>query len=73
MSCGRTWLEQKIVVVDPATHKECPFGHVGEIWVSGQSMAQGYWKRVEETRETFQAHVAGTGKVHSCVRGTQDF
>jgi acyl-CoA synthetase (AMP-forming)/AMP-acid ligase II len=35
---------------------------VGEIWVTGPSVAQGYWGLEEETRKTFQAHVADTGE-----------
>jgi acyl-CoA synthetase (AMP-forming)/AMP-acid ligase II len=35
---------------------------VGEVWVSGPSVAEGYWNRAEETQRTFGAHVAGTGE-----------
>ncbi len=52
---GTSLLEQEIVIVDPETLTECPQGHVGEIWVSGPSVAQGYWQREEATQETFQA------------------
>ncbi|TDB85283.1 fatty acyl-AMP ligase [Actinomadura sp. 7K534] len=45
-------------VVDPVTLKERPEGHVGEIWVGGGSVASGYWRSPEETREGFQARTA---------------
>ncbi|GCF09959.1 non-ribosomal peptide synthetase [Dictyobacter arantiisoli] len=61
VSCGHTWLEQKIAVVDPETRQECPPDHIGEIWISGLNVAQGYWKQQEATRETFQARLAGSG------------
>src|SRR6185312_10758693 len=32
-------------------------GQVGEIWVSGPSVGQGYWERPEATAETFQARI----------------
>ena len=30
---------------------------MGEIWVRGESVADGYWERPEVSRETFQAHL----------------
>ncbi|GAA0551542.1 fatty acyl-AMP ligase [Actinomadura livida] len=45
-------------VVDPVTLKERPEGHVGEIWVGGGSVASGYWRSPQETREGFQARTA---------------
>jgi acyl transferase domain-containing protein/acyl-CoA synthetase (AMP-forming)/AMP-acid ligase II/aryl carrier-like protein len=46
-------------VVDPATCRPCAPGIVGEIWLSGPSIAQGYWNRPRETAETFQARLDG--------------
>ncbi|MGC5284793.1 amino acid adenylation domain-containing protein [Micromonospora sp. DT231] len=48
---------QSLVVVDGPDRRLLPAGEVGEIWVSGPSVAQGYWRRPEQTRETFQARV----------------
>jgi natural product biosynthesis luciferase-like monooxygenase protein/amino acid adenylation domain-containing protein len=62
VNCGHTWLEQKIVIVDPETHVVCPPDQVGEIWISGLNVAQGYWKNLEATRETFQAQLAGSAE-----------
>ncbi|MFB4319206.1 fatty acyl-AMP ligase [Actinomadura sp. 21ATH] len=45
-------------VVDPVTREPLPDGRIGEIWVAGGSVAQGYWKRPAETREIFQAVTA---------------
>ncbi len=59
---GRTWLEQKIVIVDPESLTKCPSDKVGEIWVSGLSVAQGYWNRPLETEQTFHAYLANTGE-----------
>ncbi|WP_431873301.1 AMP-binding protein [Amycolatopsis sacchari] len=56
-SCGRSLPDQRIAVVDPATETECPPGHVGEIWVSGPSVARGYWRRPEATGRTFHARL----------------
>jgi acyl transferase domain-containing protein len=58
VSCGRSWLDQQLVIVDPESRSACPPGQVGEIWVAGPSVAQGYWNRPEQTQETFQAYLA---------------
>ncbi|MFW6693098.1 amino acid adenylation domain-containing protein [Streptomyces sp. MAR4 CNX-425] len=50
---------QQIRIVDPETHTECPDDRIGEIWVSADSVAQGYWQRPEQTEETFRARLAG--------------
>jgi amino acid adenylation domain-containing protein len=51
-----------LAVVDPETLVPCAGGEVGEIWVRGPSVAQGYWRRAEETERTFAARFAGTGE-----------
>ncbi|MFP5287116.1 MAG: fatty acyl-AMP ligase, partial [Thermoanaerobaculia bacterium] len=58
VSCGSAWLGQEAIVVDPESRRRCAPGRVGEIWVSGPSVAQGYWNRPEETARTFGARLA---------------
>jgi amino acid adenylation domain-containing protein/thioester reductase-like protein len=62
VNCGQPIIDQKIVIANPTTQERCDQDQVGEIWVSGPSIAQGYWELEEETRETFRAHLAGTGE-----------
>src|SRR5829696_6493792 len=62
VGCGRTLADQKVVVVDPNSLTRCPHDRVGEVWVSGSSVAQGYWGRVEETKHAFRAYLADTGE-----------
>ncbi len=59
---GRAWLDQEIAIVDPQSLIQCPVGKVGEVWVSGANIAQGYWNRPEQTQEAFQAYLADTGE-----------
>jgi acyl-CoA synthetase (AMP-forming)/AMP-acid ligase II len=46
-------------IVDPETFRERPAGSVGEIWVKGDSVCGGYWKRPETNKEIFDAAIAG--------------
>ncbi|WP_233585626.1 non-ribosomal peptide synthetase, partial [Corallococcus sp. CA054B] len=59
VGCGQTLAEQRIAIVDPETLERRGPGEVGEVWVTGPSVAQGYWGREEATRETFHARIAG--------------
>jgi len=47
--------------VDPVTRLRSPEGHVGEIWISGPSVAAGYWDDPAATEETFRASGSGLG------------
>jgi fatty acid CoA ligase FadD28 len=42
-------------IVDPDSATECPEGATGEIWVHGDNVAGGYWKRPRESQRTFAA------------------
>jgi acyl-CoA synthetase (AMP-forming)/AMP-acid ligase II len=58
VGCGHSLSDQKVVVVNPETLRQCAANEVGEIWVSGASVAQGYWNQPEETKRTFCAYLA---------------
>jgi long-chain fatty acid adenylyltransferase FadD28 len=45
-------------IVDPETQTECPDEVVGEIWVCGDNVSDGYWNRPEETERTFGGTLA---------------
>jgi phthiocerol/phenolphthiocerol synthesis type-I polyketide synthase C len=62
VSCGSALLNQKIVIVKPTTLSRCLPDEVGEVWVSGPSVALGYWNRPDETERVFQAYLADTGE-----------
>jgi acyl-CoA synthetase (AMP-forming)/AMP-acid ligase II/acyl carrier protein len=53
VGCGRAWSGQQVAIVDPERRTLCAEGEIGEIWVSGPSVTQGYWNRSEETSESF--------------------
>lgn len=60
MSSGTAQPCDVVAAVDPERQVEVPEGAEGEIWVSGPSVAAGYWNRAEETRETFHATLPGS-------------
>lgn len=49
---------QRVEIVDPARRMPVPSGTVGEIWVSGPSVAQGYWGKEKETEFVFRSSLA---------------
>ncbi|ODC03828.1 non-ribosomal peptide synthetase [Terasakiispira papahanaumokuakeensis] len=53
VGCG--WVDQDhdLRIVDPETLQPLAPGEVGEIWVAGPSIAQGYWQKLEATAATF--------------------
>jgi len=62
VSSGHVGCGTDVLIVEPDTHKRCASDIVGEIWIASPSVARGYWKRDDETRETFNARLAdGTG------------
>ncbi|TGO03690.1 hypothetical protein PN36_02185 [Candidatus Thiomargarita nelsonii] len=58
VGCGLSEIDTQITIVNQETLMPCASDEVGEIWVSGASMAQGYWNRPVETEQTFRAFTA---------------
>lgn len=47
-------------IVDVDTNRECPQDVVGEIWVRGDNVADGYWSRSPEEQKCFGATLVDT-------------
>ncbi|BBZ28362.1 putative fatty-acid--CoA ligase fadD25 [Mycolicibacterium madagascariense] len=45
-------------IVDHDTSQEAPAGTIGEIWVHGDNVCEGYWNKPEETESTFRGVLA---------------
>jgi acyl-CoA synthetase (AMP-forming)/AMP-acid ligase II len=59
VGCGKSIAAENIAIVDPEAKQRLPAGRVGEIWVHGPNVAQGYWDKPDATRDTFHARIAG--------------
>ncbi len=58
VGCGRPAPGAGLVIVDPLSRRALPEGKTGEIWLSGASVAGGYYNRPEATAESFGARMA---------------
>ncbi|WP_026607770.1 non-ribosomal peptide synthetase [Methylocapsa acidiphila] len=55
VGCGRAAAGHALRIVDPAERRICEDGRIGEIWVSGPSVAAGYWGKPDESARLFRA------------------
>jgi acyl-CoA synthetase (AMP-forming)/AMP-acid ligase II len=62
VGCGHSLADQQTLIVHPEKLTRCPSGEIGEIWIAGPSVAQGYWDQPEVSRQTFAARLADTGE-----------
>lgn len=60
VGCGEPLGGTTIRIVDPKSRLDSMPGQIGEVWISGESIAEGYWSRNDETRNTFHAVVEGS-------------
>ena len=62
VGCGAPVSSLVVVIVDPETLAPLPPDRVGEIWVAGDSVGQGYWHDPKKTAATFHARRSDTGE-----------
>ncbi len=48
----------RIAIVDPETRRRRSADEVGEIWIGGPFIAEGYWQKPDLSEETFRARLA---------------
>ena len=58
-SCGRIDENIKVIIVNSETEKLCSANEVGEIWISSNRVASGYYNNPEETEIIFNGVVNG--------------
>ena len=54
VGCGQRWPASRSRSSTPRRATPCPPAQVGEIWVAGPSVAQGYWGRPRRRARTFR-------------------
>lgn len=62
VSCGRPLLDLQVEIAHPENLSRCSPNEVGEVWVAGPSVAQGYWNQPLRTEQSFQARLKDTGE-----------
>ncbi len=60
IGCGQSISDQTLIIVNPKTLQQCEDNEIGEIWISGLSVAQGYWNQPKATAESFSAYLSNT-------------
>jgi acyl-CoA synthetase (AMP-forming)/AMP-acid ligase II/alkylation response protein AidB-like acyl-CoA dehydrogenase/acyl carrier protein len=62
VSCGQPLTGMSVVIVNPETLCRCRMEEVGEIWVTGASVTQGYWNQPEATAAAYAGFLQDTGE-----------
>ena len=71
--CGRALAGERIAIIDPAACRRLGTDRVGEIWVGGPHVAQGYWRNEAATISTFRAQIDGEPGLHWLRTGDLGF
>lgn len=64
VGCGPAHTGFEITIVDPNTLQRSAGNEVGEIWVNGPGVANGYWEKPELSEQTFRATIDGEPDQH---------
>ncbi len=54
----------QVLIVDPQTNEICGAKEIGEIWVSGKSVTQGYWNNKTATKATYAKQIEGEERAY---------
>ncbi len=57
-----------IAIADPETGRRCQPDEVGEIWIGGPFIGEGYWQRPELSQEVFRARLTGQPEAGTFLR-----
>ena len=62
VSSGRQLADVPVEIVNEATLRRCGPDEVGEIWIAGESIANGYWEKEQDSTQTFRARLADSNE-----------
>jgi len=57
VSCGIPITTSTVVIADPQSCRQISSGRIGEVWIKGASVAQGYWNNPSQSEHTFSAQL----------------
>jgi len=60
VSCGQSEIDTEIQIINPETLMPSQANEIGEIWVRGLTVSQGYWNNPSASELTFQAYRSDT-------------
>lgn len=61
VSCGKIGEGIDVKIVDPKSLEECTNQKIGEIWISSQGVAKGYWNNPTVSDSTFRSYLSNNG------------
>jgi acyl-CoA synthetase (AMP-forming)/AMP-acid ligase II/aryl carrier-like protein len=73
VGCGAPVPRHEVVAVDVESGIDCDERRIGEIWVAGPSVAEGYWGNPDESARTFEATLPGRGATRFLRTGDLGF
>ena len=59
VGCGRALTGERLAIVDPESRRRLAAYFIGEVWVAGPNVAQGFWRNPEATNTVFRAVIDG--------------
>jgi acyl-CoA synthetase (AMP-forming)/AMP-acid ligase II len=59
VGCGRSVIGERLAIVDPQANRRLEPDRIGEVWVSGPHVSNGYWQNPSATGATFDARIVG--------------
>ena len=62
VSSGRALPDVPVEIVNENTFQRCAPDEIGEIWLGGESIADGYWEKEEDNQKTFEAYLADSNE-----------
>ncbi|MHB8765793.1 MAG: aminotransferase class I/II-fold pyridoxal phosphate-dependent enzyme [Deferrisomatales bacterium] len=62
VACGSPVGDMRVAIVEPQCRQEVAPDRVGEIWIAGASVGQGYWHKPEQTLRSYDARLSDTGE-----------
>jgi amino acid adenylation domain-containing protein len=60
VGCGRPIAQMHVQIVNARTRRPCESDQIGEIWVRGSSVGQGYWHQPNVSGDVFGAQLAAS-------------